>query len=283
MNKLIVTAPAKLNLYLQVLAKKDGEKLHQIRAVNCQLALADEITLVNQSRKIEVSCRFGHVCQCTKSDYCRGVKNLIVKAAELLREKSGRQELGVSIHVEKHIPPAVGLGGGSADAACVLKGLARLWKIGGIKEIKEIGEKIGSDVSYCLEGGLCEVSGFGEKIKRLAYKLPKRSVVIVVPEAEKPSTAWVYGKFDKRKMEIEKNDRFFLWHNLRNDFELLMVRKYPILGEIKQKLLKYGASGVILAGSGLAMVGFFKNKGLVQKAYQKLKKEYKKVYLTHIL
>ena len=101
MNKLVLTAPAKLNLNLHLLPPKDREGLYDVRFLNCQLSLADKITLKKQPGKIEVSCRYENYCRCTKNNSCRGVKNLILKAAELLKEKAGRPELGAVIKVEK--------------------------------------------------------------------------------------------------------------------------------------------------------------------------------------
>ncbi len=292
-----VLAPAKLNLVLHILPKKPGEKLHQIRAINCQLTLFDEITLINQPQKLEIDCRFDKVCRCEKKEFCRGQKNLILQAAELLKGTYGKPHLGVKISVVKKIPPGSGLAGGSSDAAAVLKALTSLWQLKvSEKQLQALGASLGSDVNYCLRGGLCEVGGFGEKVKKLPYKLPKLSVVVVIPEMEKPSTAWAYHQLDKTdkfaelfeslkllKQAIKEQDVVTLCQNLVNDFEPLMTKKYAVIREIKQKLLKYGARAAILAGSGLAMVGFFKSPAEAKNASQNLEREFKKVYLTQIL
>lgn len=316
MKKLFLKAPAKLNLNLHVLSQKTGKGLHQVRCLNCQLNLADRITLASwgvvrpisatqapdakpllvsdrvQQNKIEVSCCFGEICRCDKKKTCRGKKNLILVAAELLKEKYGQADLEVRIGVDKQIPPASGLAGGSSDAAAVLRGLRKLWGLKDMKGLRQVGRRVGSDVSYCLVGGLCEVAGTGEKVKPLPFKMPAIPVVVVVPDQEKPSTAWAYGhldlsrtgrslqKLNRLKQALGNQDFLAVLHNLHNDFEPGLFAKCPVLGKIRQKMLKYGALSTLMVGSGLGMVGFFSSRTRAQTSYRKLKKEFKKVFLT---
>jgi len=292
-----VKAPAKLNLNLHVLPQLNKNGLYPIRFVNCQLDLSDEINLILQSKKIEVSCQYDDICHCNKKNLCRGKKNLVIKAAEILRKRFGTPELGVEIFINKRIPPKVGLAGGSADAAAVLNGLNNLWQLRlSQRQLLKIAQQLGMDVQYCLVGGLCTVEGRkGEKIKKLRYSLPKYWLVIVVPSQEKPSTAWAYKNLDRSKIgrnthkieklikAIAKKDLVGITKNLHNDFETVIFKKYPQIENIKKKLEEYGALKTILAGSGLALVAFFKDRNQARKCYNNLCLGTEKVFLTSLL
>lgn len=296
MKKLIVKTPAKINLNLHVFPKINKNRLHEVKLVNCQINLFDEISLINQTKKIEVSCQHENICQCAKNDFCRGQKNLIIKTGEILKKYYGRPDLGAEIFVKKHIPPGIGLGGGSANAAAVLQALNKLWKLK-LKQNKllKLAPKLGSDVAYCLVGGLCLVEDTGEKIKKLGFSMPKMWLVIIAPEKEKPSTSWAYKNLDVNKIGKNKNQTTKLIraikqnkikaivNNLHNDFETLIFKSFPLCFKIKKDFLKMGALNVILAGAGLGMIGFFKNKNEAKKAFAKLEKKYKKAFLCQTL
>ena len=284
MNKMVLKAPAKLNLILQVLSeRKNG--YHKIRGVNCSLDLADTIILTKQPKKIEIIC--------SSKEVPKEHKNLSYQVAKKLKKMVGRADLGARIEIIKNIPVRAGLGGGSSDAAATLKGLSRLWKLNlKTKQLNIIAQKIGMDVCFCLVGGVCQISGTGEKVKKLNLKLPKIPIVIVSPKASKPSTAWAYknldlfpGDRDTRRTEklikaIKAKDIQGMAENLENDFEPLMDKSYPIIRKIREEMIKYGASRAMLAGSGLAVFGLFKNKNIAEDAHLKLKNKYQKAYLT---
>lgn len=287
MKKMVLKAPAKLNLILQVLSeRKDG--YHEIRGVNCSLNLADTIILTKQPKKIEIIC--------SNKEVPEEDKNLSYQTAKKLKKMVGRADLGVRIEIIKNIPIKAGLGGGSSDAAATLKGLNKLWELNlKAKQLNIIGQKIGTDICYCLIGGVCQISGTGEKVKKLDLKLPKIPIVIVSSETSKPSTAWAYknldlsfggrdaGKTERLIKAIKAKDIQAMAENLENDFEPLMDKSYPIIRKIKEEMIKYGALRAMLAGSGLAVFGLFKNENTAENAHLKLKKKYQKVYLTKAL
>jgi 4-diphosphocytidyl-2-C-methyl-D-erythritol kinase len=288
---------AKLNLCLHVLPPKNKAGLYDVNFINCQTSLFDEISLKKIKDKIEIWCQYQHYCRCDKKDSCRQQKNLVLKAAEILKQDFGQPHSGVEIIIKKNIPPAAGLAGGSADAATVLSGLNKLWQLNLNQEkLLEVAGQLGMDTRYCLIGGLAFVSGRkGEKIQPLKHQLPRLWLVIITPEQEKPSTAWAYQHLEENKIgkslnslkllkeAIKRQDFEGVCKGLHNDFELLMIQEFPVVGKIKQQLLENGAQATTLAGSGLSVVGFFKDKEKAQKAYNKMSKIYKKCFMGRIV
>jgi 4-diphosphocytidyl-2-C-methyl-D-erythritol kinase len=221
--------------------------------------------------------------------------NFIYKAALLLKQIKENRDLGAKIILKKNIPIKVGLGGGSTDAAAALHGLGELWGIS-LKDsqTREIAKKLGKDFYYSLYGGLAEVLGKGKNfdVIRISSKLPKFWLLIVIPHEEKPSTGWMYeklntkdigrnlNKFESLKDAILQKNKKEIFKNLHNDFENSVISFYPVVRNIKNDLLKVGASAALMAGSGLSVVGFFESKAKVQKARGKLKGKYQKVLIA---
>jgi len=280
-KKIKVKAPAKLNLNLQVFPQiRKG--YHLIQFLNCSLNLHDEIVLTEKNRGIEVICSHPQV-PCSEKNFCYQV-------ALKLKKYSPK---GVKIEIIKNIPLRAGLGGGSSDAAAVLQGLNRLWQLGlEEKTLIKIGQKIGTDVCYCLIGSLSLVSGIGEKIEKLNLKMPKISLVIIVPQEQKPSTTWAYQNLDCQQIgrnekklvrlieALKKKDILGIAENLHNDFEYSLEKKFPMIKKIKNDLKNQGASRAMLCGSGLAVFGMFEKKSQAQKAFNILKKKYQTIFLT---
>ena len=185
-------AYAKLNLNLHIIPQPLKNGLYPVKFINCQINLFDELLFKPIKKKIE------------------GVAedNLVYKAAVLLKKLINGKSLGVRIYLKKNIPIKVGLGGGSSDAAATIIGLAKLWKIKlNQAKLNYLADKLGKDVFYCLKGGVCEVLSDGSVIHDLRLTLPKLFLVIVIPDKEKPSTAWMYQNLDKEL--IGKNlDKF---------------------------------------------------------------------------
>lgn len=288
MEKVIVHAPAKLNLNLHIFPKEKPTDYFPVRFINCQIDLFDEIVLERRKNKIEVFC--------DDKEVPLGEENLCFKAASILKKKIRDDMFGVRIFIKKKIPVKSGLGGGSTDGAQTLKGLIQLWNLKlAKKDIFEIALDLGTDVCYCLVGGVCEVGGIGEKVRKLNMIMPKIPIVVVTPEEKKPSTAWVYENLDfaqigKHSYRVEKlvgaiktKNINEIAKNLHNDFEYSITKFYPMVNLIKQKLLKSGALTAMLCGSGLSVFGIYKDKILAQKALNKLKGRFKKVILSQTL
>ena len=276
-------ALAKFNLNLHILPEKLPNGYSEIKAVNCRLSLADELSFKKQKEVIELIDNSG----------LQKEENTVYKAAYLLKKEAGSQELGVRIKLKKNIPVKSGLGGGSADAAMTLLTLNRLWNLNfSLKKLSEIGGKLSSDIYYCLYKGIGEIGGYGEKVKIITAKMTEIWGVVVLAEETKPSTKWAYENLDRKKVgwhlykldkmikAIRKKDKKEIIDNLFNDFEDSIIKPYPVIHRIKEDLKGTGALNSLLAGSGLAMVGFFENKLLAEKAKKLLAGKYQQIYLV---
>lgn len=287
MNKIIVSAPAKLNFNLRLLPQKLVNDYYEVRFLNHQAVLSDEITLEAIPRGITL------LCDDKKTPL--GEKNLAYQTAKAIQEKFPDRG-GIKIILEKKIPVASGLGGGSADAAAVINGLDKLWELNlQEKEKLEIAQNLGMDVCYCVIGGTCLVTGGGEKIKKLSSQMPPMSILIVSPDFNKPSTAWAYQQIDPERIgrnllkldslivAIKEKNIVAIAKNLYNDFEEPIFTAYPEVKKIKEKMLKTGALGALLAGSGLSVFGIYQEENAAQKAAEFFRTDYQKVFVTETL
>ena len=252
-------AHAKVNLTLDILGKR-SDGFHSLKSVMQEISLHDEITLESlDSDTIEFSCNVHEL---------EGEDNLCYRAAALLK-RTFMIERGVSISLLKHIPTQAGLGGGSSDAAAVLKGLNSLWELKlSDSDLAKLGAELGSDVPFFVYGGTCLVSGRGEIVEKLEG--PSFSFVVVIPEitvstkdAYADLNLSVVGKKNSSEQFLKDFDVAFI----HNDFEECVFKKHPSLDEIKVQLLEHGAKAAFLAGSGSAVVGVIDeaSKKLVEK------------------
>ncbi|MDD5529397.1 MAG: 4-(cytidine 5'-diphospho)-2-C-methyl-D-erythritol kinase [bacterium] len=258
-------AYAKINLGLTVLDKRpDG--YHNIETLIQHIDFFDEIELKSQKTGINF----------VSDSPPFGEENLCFKAAKLFLETTGIKT-GISINLKKHIWQGAGLGGGSSDAASILTGMNKIFDYP-LKRNKlyELASQLGSDVPFFIEQYPAIVKGRGEIIKRLPFLTKPMLIVLICPDFQ-ISTKWAYKEIDKirfeKKLTNKKNDvnkiriKFFendiegIAKSLYNDFEKVVFKKYPELLTVREKLLKEGAIGVSLSGSGSCMYGILKNKG----------------------
>jgi len=258
-------AYAKINLSLKIFGlRPDG--YHSLESIMQSVSLHDVITLEPISSGIQLATN--------NLKLPVNNRNLAYQAAELFMNTEHRArstELrGVKIYIEKNIPLASGLAGGSADAAAVLYGLNQLTNPESrstIHDLQELGSQIGSDVPFCLLGGNCTVRGRGEVVTRNPIHV-SRSYVLVIPDVE-VSTKWAYEAFDlSAKMPTN------------NDLEPVVIAKYPVIGEVKQKLLELGCSSAQMSGSGSSVFGVVGTTALGEKIVAELKKEFPRTYLA---
>lgn len=256
MNEIILRAPAKLNLYLDITGRR-GDGYHELESVMTSVDLCDAVTIRKTGGDIRVSC--------TDADIPQNEGNICHKAAELFFEAANIRS-GADIRIEKKIPHGAGLGGGSADAAAVFRGLNRLFgdpldTCGLLK----IGEKAGADVPFCIAGGTKICRGTGE-IMSEAPPLPKKFYLIVMPDFT-CDTKSAYRSYDenpiKPKMALES---FFgdFPRSLYNVFE--EIYQSGEIRKIKEKLLGNGAENASLTGSGAAVFGVFDNREKAENA-----------------
>jgi len=278
-------AYAKLNLNLHIIPRPLKNSLYPVKFINCQLDLHDDLFFERIKNKIKI---ISDNSQLSKTE-----NNLIYKAAVLLKKNVNDPSLGAKIRLEKNIPVKAGLAGGSSDAASTLKGLIKLWQIKITpNQLLKIAGQLGKDVFYCLKGGLCEVLSDGKVVNNLKLTLPKLFLVIIVPDKNKSSTGWMYqnlnkevigknlDKFEKlKKAIIFKNNKEII-DNLFNDFESLAVNEFPLFAKIKDDLVSNGALKTLLAGSGLAVVGFFEEEKKAKTTFNNLKVKYKNILWT---
>ena len=188
-------APAKVNLTLEILGKRD-DGYHELRSIMQTIDICDVLTfwdnewihIVPEYHRLPST---DSLAELDSSNYFR--KNLVYKAANLLKEETGYSG-GALIQLKKNIPSAAGLGGGSSDAAAALKGLNRLWKLGlSNDELIEIGAKIGSDVAFFIHGGTCLIKGRGEKVIPVKPLPTKWLLILLIPVAIGEKTKTLYS------------------------------------------------------------------------------------------
>ena len=279
---LILLAPAKLNLTLEVVGKRD-DGYHEIRSVVQTIGLCDRL-LFQASQQTEYSSNMPEwVPQ----------QSLVPRAVDLVREATGCN-LGVEIQVEKYIPLMSGLGGDSSDAAVVLRGLNRLWELNLSQEkLRELASRLGSDVALFLYGGTVMIEGRGEKVTPLP-SLPKMWVVLVLPEVprEPGKTGRAYanlqeaeytdGRTTERLVETLKTGKDFAPSRLFNTFERSAYAGSSELVACRERMLAAGADNVHLAGSGPALFTLIKKRTEAEGLHDRLSRPGMEVYLAEM-
>ena len=256
-------AYAKINLFLDVTAKRqDG--FHDICSVMQTVSLADEITV--RLTEAEYSCITLHM---KNSAIPADARNLAYLAAEAFLDETGRCA-ALDITVEKYIPSEAGLGGGSADAAAVLRALNRAFDYPlSTDELCALGARLGSDVPFCLMGGTRLCRGRGEKMS--LYPTNEAFYVIVPPLSEKMATPRAYRMldeaFDGYKEENEALHQMLLACfsedpvlGMYNVFESVVLPESPATDEMRSELCRLGAKAAMMSGSGTAVFGVFESE-----------------------
>ena len=255
---MILPAFAKVNLDLRILGvRSDG--FHDLKTIFQSLALHDVLTFTAR--------RGPFLIECDNPKIPTDERNLVWKAASLLwRTAGGRGNAprDAVVGLRKRIPDQAGLGGGSADAAMAILGLARVWNLGlDVPTLSRLAAAVGSDVPFFLVGGTALGLGRGDDIYPLV-DLPRTYVVVVRPQFG-VSTVDAYGWYDTEPRRTTRDgtrkalpDRWPEWAvNLRNDLEPSVIRHHPTIGRIKQALVDAGAVFAAMSGSGSAVFGLF--------------------------
>lgn len=281
--KLLVKAPAKINLSLDVLHKRpDG--YHEVEMIMTTIDLADrlELSLLDKDEIQIVS----HNRFVPDDD-----RNLAYQAAQLLKERFHVKQ-GVLIAIEKTIPVAAGLAGGSSDAAATLRGLNKLWNLGlSIDELASLGSEIGSDVSFCVYGGTALATGRGEIVSELP--VPPTCWVILAKPFIGVSTADVYRRLDLAKMmhphtkgmieAIEKKNYAQVCENVGNVLEEVTLNLYPEVAQIKEQMKRFGADAVLMSGSGPTVFSLVQHDSRMHRIYNGLRGFCDQVFAVRIL
>jgi 4-diphosphocytidyl-2-C-methyl-D-erythritol kinase len=260
-------APAKINLCLHVLGRRE-DGYHELAMAMQRVDLCDRISIrLDGSVGIRVACQGVEIPA--------GEENIAARAARLLLAETGR-EVGVAMEIEKRIPVAAGLGGGSSDAATVLLGLdALLGTRLGKARLMELGGQLGADVPFFIFAEPAWATGIGDTLAPLP-PLPTVAYLLVNPQIA-VSTAWVYQSLQlTRGGELANLPRFSvvsreqLCAHLHNDLERVTLQRLPLLVEIKRRLLEQGALGALMSGSGATVFGVFSDFAAARQAGLKL-------------
>lgn len=269
MENLTKKAYGKLNLSLDIVGKR-SDGYHLVRMIMQTVNLYDvlEFTKTKES---------GIILTTNRSDLPTNQDNLIYRAASLLMKNYSIQQ-GVRIHLEKHIPVAAGMAGGSADCAATLSGINTLFSLGlSTEELMKFGTSLGADVPYCLLGGTALSEGIGEILTPLP-DVPPCKVLLVKPDID-ISTKWVYTTLDWKSLtfhpdvdgmiaNLHTRNLTGITSKLSNVLETVTIPAHPIIQEIKETMLELGANNSLMSGSGPTVFGLYSDKILAQHAYQ---------------
>ena len=267
MNEITMMALAKINIGLDVTGRRD-DGYHLVRMIMQTIGLHDIVT-VSKSRETGIGMTTNDPELPVNED------NLCVKAAQLLAEEFHITE-GIGIHLEKNIPVAAGMAGGSTDAAAVLQGVNRIFQLGlSTEQLMQRAVHIGADVPYCLMGGTALAEGIGEELTPLP-KMMNCHVLIAKPPIG-VSTKYVYEHLDALENpphpdidamieDIRQQDLHGLAGHMGNILEGVTVEKYPVIEQIKKEMTEHGAVIAMMSGSGPTVFGFFENDASLGEA-----------------
>ncbi|MDO8715533.1 MAG: 4-(cytidine 5'-diphospho)-2-C-methyl-D-erythritol kinase [Dehalococcoidales bacterium] len=278
-----VTAPAKINLTLEVLGKR-SDGFHEIRSVMQTINLCDQLSFQSGDKLEFKSNSPGWVAE----------KSLVAKTACLLQETTPPKvdSLGAIIAVEKRIPLVGGLGGDSSDAAATLRGLNQLWELKLPKtKLLELACKLGSDVAFFLEGGTALVEGRGEIVTSLPPLPPMWFVLVIpdIPQLEEKTkrlyerltvSHYTHGQITRQMTAKLREGGGLPADLLCNTFEKVAFTAFPGLSDYRERILKAGASRIHLAGSGPTLFTLHKDKTQAEKVYQRLNEQKIECYLA---
>lgn len=282
-------ALAKINLGLDVTGKRE-DGYHEVRMVMQTIQMYDQLEIKERKEPgIRLTTNLPFL-PCNDG-------NLVYKAAKLLMDEFQVQE-GLLIRLRKFIPVAAGMAGGSSDAAAVLFGVNKMFRLGlTTEELMERGVKIGADVPYCILRGTALSEGIGEVLTSLP-PVPQCQVLVAKPGIN-VSTKFVYENLHANDLRPEQHpdidgmiraikaqDLQGIADKLGNVLETVTGKEYPVIQEIKDKMLEFGAIGSLMSGSGPTVFGLFTNPKAAQQAYEELRYGEssglaKQVYLTN--
>lgn len=282
MNEYQMKAYAKINLGLDVVGKLDNG-YHEVKMVMQTVGICDVLSFEKADVGITLTTDSGEL----PTDE----NNLIYKAAKLMFETYGIPG-GIRIHLQKSIPIAAGMAGGSTDAAATMKGINRLFDLGcSLRELMELGVKIGADVPYCVMGGTALAEGIGEILTPLP-PAPECFLLVAKPDIN-VSTKYVYEHLDAEGVTvhpdidgmvqaIEEGSLQGILNRMGNVLENVTVKAHPVIDELKERMRELGAVGSMMSGSGPTVFGIFLEEAKAQEACDRIKEEHlaKQLFVT---
>jgi len=276
-------APAKINLLLNILGKRD-DGFHEMELVMTPIDLSDRVTVADRND--------GQIRVSSDSSFMpHNENNITYKAAAALR-KYAKINRGIDISIMKNIPIAAGLGGGSADAAAVLRGLNKLWDLNlSLDELDSLGRSIGSDVPFCLYNQTSFAYGRGEQIQFIG-EMPACWVIVVKPP--KGISSWtVFQNLSIDKLHnynseelihtINKNNYKEMTAWCGNALEEVSAEQRPMIKRVKDKMLRFGLDTALMSGTGPTVIGLTQKKAIADRVVNSLRGFCEEVYLVRTL
>lgn len=281
MDSIKLKSRAKINLSIDVLGKRE-DGYHLVEMIMQTIDLYDLIE-INERQDNNI------LIKSTSDDIPLDSDNLVYKAAELIRQ-TFNIEKGLDIYIQKNIPVAAGMAGGSSNAAAVLVGLNKLWNLNLSEErLEEIGLKLGADVPFCIKGGAVLAEGIGEKLTPIKGLNEDVSILICKPDLF-VSTKEVYECLDSKQIDKRADNQFLiqclknnetkkLAENMFNVLEEVTVDKHPVIQQIKDIMMKNKALGAMMSGSGPTVFGLYENKADAVKCKSVLEKQFNQTFV----
>lgn len=285
MNEINLKAMAKINLALDVIRRRE-DGYHEVRMIMQTVNLHDVLTFTKKDEP-------GITIETNRDFIPVGEDNLIYKSAKMLMDEFGIKE-GLKVYLEKKIPMAAGMAGGSTDAAATFIAVNELFELGCNKaQLMDRAVKVGADVPYCIMGGTALSEGIGEVLTQIK-PAPSCKLLIAKPPIN-VSTKFVYQNLkldeninhpdiDGMIEAIENDDIVGVCAKLGNVLESVTEKNYPVIADIKKFMVDNGALGSLMSGSGPTVFGIFDNNEKAEECYKRLKSSQlaKDVFLTDL-
>lgn len=282
MNSIELKSRAKINLSIDVLGKRpDG--YHLVEMIMQTIDLFDIIKIFSLDEdKIIISSN--------SKEIPTDSSNIVYKAANLIKKEFDIKK-GIEIYIDKNIPVAAGMAGGSSNAAAILVGLNKLWDLNlSNDELKKLGLKLGADVPFCIEGEASLAENIGEKLTNIDGLYEDVFILVCKPELF-VSTKEVYEAVDSKVIEKRPDNKLLIELLKENNIELLSKKmynvlesvtkeKYPVIDEIENTMIDNKALGAMMSGSGPTVFGLYSNKDDAEKCKKILLENFKQVYLV---
>lgn len=285
MDEITLKALAKINLGLDVVRKRE-DGYHEVRMIMQTIHLYDRLKIKKTNTggiKIQTNLPYLPVNE----------NNLVYKAGRMLMEEFGITD-GVLVDLEKRIPVAAGMAGGSTDAAAMMYGMNRIFELGlSNKELMERAVQIGADVPYCIMRGTALAEGIGEKLTAMPPMV--KCFVLVAKPPVSVSTKLVYQnlKLDNQTVhpdmdvlaaDIKRKDYASICAHMGNLLETVTIPLYPVIAQIKERMCENGADAAMMSGSGPTVFGLFRNEEKAKAARADMRRSglARQVYLTTV-
>lgn len=282
MNSIQLKSRAKINLSIDVLGKRE-DGYHLVEMIMQTIDLFDKIKIFSLKEDTII-------IESNSLDIPLDSTNIVYKAADLIKKQYNIKE-GVKIIIEKNIPIAAGMAGGSSNAAAVLVGLNQLWQLKlSENKLKELGLKLGADVPFCIGGQTALAENIGEKLTKIDGLSENIFILVCKPELF-VSTKEIYEEIDSKIIEKRPNNKLLIQllkenkiqqiaDNMYNVLEEVTRERYPVIEEIEKIIMENDALGSMMSGSGPTVFGLYINREDAENCKNKLLKKFSQVYIV---